>query len=225
MTSYTKDSIEKLLDKYMSGTSTLDEEDLLARYFRESNVPEEWKDYQLLFQEIEAMKTNRPQKSPMLWWALAAAVVLGIIFVAVPKRLAEPITAQADTTTVRQELVPFIEQQIPAIEQETPAIEQETPATEKKSGTSTIEKENVRPMPKQKRSLRKSEPTIHDYAKAYALMAEAVQEQQEAEQKVAESRMTTLQAQLEALGYKSVRHEDGTIEYIDKNIHYTAYEE
>ena len=218
MTSYTKDSIEKLLDKYMSGTSTLDEEDLLARYFRESNVPEEWKDYQLLFQEIEAMKTNRPQKSSMLWWTLAAAVVLGIIFVAVPKRIAEPITAQADTTTVRKELVPFIEQQIPA-------IEQETPATEKKSGTSTIEKENVRPMPKQKRSLRKSEPTIHDYAKAYALMAEAVQEQQEAEQKVAESRMTTLQAQLEALGYKSVRHEDGTIEYIDKNIHYTAYEE
>lgn len=218
MTSYTKDSIEKLLDKYMSGTSTLDEEDLLARYFRESNVPEEWKNYQLLFQEIEAMKTSRPQKSSMLWWTLAAAVVLGIIFVAVPKRSAEPITAQADTTTVRQELVPFIEQQIPA-------IEQETPATEKKSGTSTIEKENVRPMPKQKRSLRKSEPTIHDYAKAYALMAEAVQEQQEAEQKVAESRMTTLQAQLEALGYKSVRHEDGTIEYIDKNIHYTAYEE
>ncbi len=218
MTSYTKDSIEKLLDKYMSGTSTLDEEDLLARYFRESNVPEEWKDYQLLFQEIEAMKTNRPQKSSMLWWTLAAAVVLGIIFVAVPKRLAEPITAQADTTTVRKEQVPFIEQQIPA-------IEQETPATEKKSGTSTIEKENVRPMPKKKRSLRKSEPTIHDYAKAYALMAEAVQEQQEAEQKVAESRMTTLQAQLEALGYKSVRHEDGTIEYIDKNIHYTAYEE
>lgn len=218
MTSYTKDSIEKLLDKYMSGTSTLDEEDLLARYFRESNVPEEWKDYQLLFQEIEAMKTNRPQRSSMLWWTLAAAVVLGIIFVAVPKRSAEPITAQADTTTVRQELVPFIEQQIPA-------IEQETPATEKKSGTSTIEKENVRPMPKKKRSLRKSEPTIHDYAKAYALMAEAVQEQQEAEQKVAESRMTTLQAQLEALGYKSVRHEDGTIEYIDKNIHYTAYEE
>ena len=218
MTSYTKDSIEKLLDKYMSGTSTLDEEDLLARYFRESNVPEEWKDYQLLFQEIEAMKTNRPQKSSMLWWTLAAAVVLGIIFVAVPKRSAEPITAQADTTTVKQELVPFIEQQIPA-------IEQETPATEKKSGTSTIEKENVRPMPKKKRSLRKSEPTIHDYAKAYALMAEAVQEQQEAEQKVAESRMTTLQAQLEALGYKSVRHEDGTIEYIDKNIHYTAYEE
>ena len=218
MKSYTKDSIEKLLDKYMSGTSTLDEEDLLARYFRESNVPEEWKDYQLLFQEIEAMKTNRPQKSSMLWWTLAAAVVLGIIFVAVPKRLAEPITAQADTTTVRKELVPFIEQ-------ETPAIEQETPATEKKSGTSTIEKENVRPMPKQKRSLRKSEPTIHDYAKAYALMAEAVQEQQEAEQKVAESRMTTLQAQLEALGYKSVRHEDGTIEYIDKNTHYTAYEE
>ena len=218
MTSYTKDSIEKLLDKYMSGTSTLDEEDLLARYFRESNVPEEWKNYQLLFQEIEAMKTNRPQNSSMLWWTLAAAIVLGIIFVAVPKRLAEPITAQADTTTVKQELVPFIEQQIPA-------IEQETPATEKKSGTSTIEKENVRPMPKKKRSLRKSEPTIHDYAKAYALMAEAVQEQQEAEQKVAESRMTTLQAQLEALGYKSVRHEDGTIEYIDKNIHYTAYEE
>ncbi len=33
MIKYTKEYIAKLLDKYMDGTSTLDEEDILAHYF------------------------------------------------------------------------------------------------------------------------------------------------------------------------------------------------
>ena len=45
MIKYTKDYIAKLLDKYMDGTSTLEEEDILADYFLRGNVPEEWEDY------------------------------------------------------------------------------------------------------------------------------------------------------------------------------------
>ena len=55
MTKYSKDYIAKLLDRYMDGTSTLGEEDILADYFHRGNVPEEWADFQQLFQEIEAM--------------------------------------------------------------------------------------------------------------------------------------------------------------------------
>ena len=40
MIKYTKDNIAKLLDKYMDGTSTLEEEDILADYFHHGNVPE-----------------------------------------------------------------------------------------------------------------------------------------------------------------------------------------
>ena len=61
MIKYTKAYIAKLLDKYMDGTSTLEEEDVLAEYFRGQDIPQEWADYQQLFQEIEAMK---PQPKP-----------------------------------------------------------------------------------------------------------------------------------------------------------------
>ena len=44
MTRYTKEYIAKLLDKYMDGTSTLEEEDILAHYFHSENVPQEWED-------------------------------------------------------------------------------------------------------------------------------------------------------------------------------------
>ena len=37
MIKYTEDYIAKLLDKYMEGTSTLEEEDVLAEYFRHSS--------------------------------------------------------------------------------------------------------------------------------------------------------------------------------------------
>ena len=40
MIKYTKEYIAKLLDKYMDGTSTLGEEDILADYFHRGNVPE-----------------------------------------------------------------------------------------------------------------------------------------------------------------------------------------
>ena len=50
-------------------------------------------------------------------------------------------------------------------------------------------KQQVQPVKTKKRSLRKSEPTIDDYAKAYALMAEAERQQQEEERRIAEIEM------------------------------------
>ena len=66
MIKYTKEYIAKLLDKYMDGTSTLDEEDILAHYFHSGNVPQEWEDYRQLFSEIEAMKPKRQKDSKRL---------------------------------------------------------------------------------------------------------------------------------------------------------------
>ena len=67
MIKYTKDYIAKLLDKYMDGTSTLEEEDILADYFHRGNVPEEWEDYRQLFSEIEAMKPKRQKRRWAVW--------------------------------------------------------------------------------------------------------------------------------------------------------------
>ena len=62
MIHYTKAYIKDLLDKYMDGTSTLEEEDILAKYFRGKDVPQEWEDYRQLFQEIEAMKPKTSKR-------------------------------------------------------------------------------------------------------------------------------------------------------------------
>lgn len=104
MIQYTKEVIEKLLDKYMDGTSTLDEEAILAQFFQGKNIPEEWLCYQQMFQEIEAMKPQpKARRRWGVWSIAAAAVVAGVLYLAVPPRQTElvpaaPLTAQADTT-------------------------------------------------------------------------------------------------------------------------------
>ena len=81
MRRYTKEYIGKLLDKYMDGTSTLDEEAILCEYFRGKDIPQEWEDYRQLFQEIEEMRPQ-PQtiKSrmgrPYKWIAIAASLLI-----------------------------------------------------------------------------------------------------------------------------------------------------
>ena len=104
MTRYTKEYIAKLLDKYMDGTSTLEEEDVLADYFRGQDIPQEWADYQQLFQEIESMKPVAKPKYHRLRWAAIAAVIAGVIYMAIPSPQTElpqtkALVAQADSTT------------------------------------------------------------------------------------------------------------------------------
>ena len=220
MIRYTKEYIERLIDKYMDGKTTLEEEDLLASYFRGKDVPKEWSDYQQLFQEIERLQvgasagmTMKPQpQTGRRWisWSIAAAAVIGgMIFLLHPSSpTAAPqgnaLMAGADTLTT----LPKEERPVKLVtDTVTPQLEQSSPT------------------PPRKRSKRKIMPTIHDYDKAYALMASALLEQEEAERQVEESRLATVKALMESMGYASIRHEDGTIEFIDENLIYTAYEE
>ena len=84
MIQYTKEYIAKLLDKYMDGTSTLDEEAILSQYFRGKNIPEEWLCYKQMFQEIEAMAPQPKTHNRWAIWSIAAAaVVAGVLYLAV----------------------------------------------------------------------------------------------------------------------------------------------
>ncbi len=210
MIQYTKEVIEKLLQKYMDGTSTLDEEAILAQYFQGKNIPEEWLCYQQMFQEIEAMKPQpKARRRWAVWGIAAAAVVAGVLYLAVPPQKVQyepnlPLTAQVDTiaridTVAAHPVMPVVTPQQPA----------------KKA---------------KKRSLRKAEPTIHDYDKAYALMAQteqakaqAVQAKVQAEQ--AQAKLELINAQMAAYGYVPVLQEDGTIVYINEQENLIAYEE
>ena len=218
MIQYTKEYIQELLTKYMDGTSTLDEEDILSSYFKGDNIPEEWTCYQQLFQEIEAMQPSNEQsaiKQPgaehkpisrrrwIVWSLAAVAVIAGVVYLAVPTHqsafvTAAPLTAQADTTTVQSEMV--------------------QPQTETvHTDTLLAPKAATPPTPAKKRSKRKIEPTIHDIDKAYALLAQ-VEAQAQAEDEMIEAKMA-------AYGYIPVMQEDGTITYINEQTNFIAYEE
>lgn len=209
MIKYTKEYIAKLLDKYMDGISTLEEEDVLANYFHSGNVPEEWEDYRQLFSEIEAMKPKR-QKRRWAFWGVAAAAVAGLLYMAVSS---EQVDLQPDGTslTAKTDTVRTI-------------LSRET-EMKRKVDSVKIMRDEPRPMQSKKRRLRKTEPTINDYAKTYTLMAEAAKGLQEAEEQITQCRQELIEARLLSLGYIPVEQEDGTILYINEQTKYLAYEE
>lgn len=216
MIHYTKAYIQALLDKYMDGTTTLEEEDILASYFRGKDVPQEWEDYRQMFQEIEAMIPSpvpvvSQTKASHRWigWCAAAAVV-GFVFLFAATQWqhteepqTKPLVAQADTTMIQQSEKPVMQS----------------------PDTTSLRKTEVQPVQSKKRRLRKTEPTIHDYDKAYALMAQAEQERMEAERQIEQAQQEIIEAQLAAYGYIPVMQEDGTIIYINEQTEFIAYEE
>ena len=206
MIRYTKAYIKDLLDKYMDGTSTLEEEDILADYFRGKDIPQEWEDYRLLFQEIEAMKPQPKTSKRWIGWSVAAAIVAGILYVAVPRQQtihqqADPLMAQSDTIVQSSEQAPI----------------------ELAPDTMPKQKEQVQPIQSKKRSIRKLKPTMHDYDKAYALMAQA--EQEDVELQLEQAQQEIIEAHLAAYGFIPVKQEDGTIVYINEQTNDIAYEE
>ena len=213
MKRYTKEYVEKLLDKFMDGTSTLEEEDILAQYFRHQEVPREWEEYRLLFQEIDAMKPVQteiveinPENRRKRWmgWGVAAAVVAGILYFSVPSKQIEPtapLTAKVDTTTVAQPEIPISETKTDTVSPQKP------------------------PVQSPKRSRRKPRPTMLDHDKAYVLMAQAEQEIRDVERQLAQCQQEIVEAQLAALGYIPVMQEDGTIIYINEQQNLIAYED
>ena len=201
MIQYTKAFIQSLLDNYMDGTTTLEEEDILASYFRGNNIPQEWEDYRQLFEEIEAMKPQPKSDRRWIGWSIAAAaIVAGILYLAVPSEQPEhpqALTAQSDTTTTQQsEII--------------------------RPDTISQREEQTPPIQTKKRKIRKIKPTIHDIDKAYALTAQA---KREAEQQIARCQQELIEARMAAYGLIPVTQEDGTIIYMNEQTELIAYEE
>ena len=206
MIQYTKEHIGRLLDKFMEGTSTLEEEDILSQYFAQGQIPAEWEEYRLLFAEFEAMKSQpsaKPRRRWIGWGVAAAAVVAGVLYLAIPSNrggqdIEEPLMVQTDTLTTTPQAKP---------------------------DTTSWQKEEEQPEQTKKRRLRKPKPTMTDYDKAYALMAEAEREKRNVELELEQAQQEVLEAQLAAYGYIPVMQEDGTIIYINEQTNYIAYEE
>ena len=76
-----------LLDKFMAGETSLEEENILAQYFRTHEVSDEWKEYKEMFAlfddgavdiEQEAKPVAKPKIIPFRWimTGIAASVIL-----------------------------------------------------------------------------------------------------------------------------------------------------
>ena len=208
MIQYTKEFIGRLLDKFMAGTSTLEEEDILSQYFAQDHIPAEWEPYRLLFAELEAMKPTAKPKRNWIQWGIAAALV-GTIFSIVlflNNKPTEPLVADNKT-------------------EKTDSVMPEVYNEKSLSDTTIQRKPQQNPEKSEKRSLRKRVQTIHDYDKTYMLMAETEQEQMEAEREMEQAQLEIIEAQLAAYGYIPVMQEDGTIIYINEQTNDFAYEE
>ena len=181
MIQYTKQYIEQLLDKFMAGTSTLEEEDILSQYFAQNRIPTEWEQYRLLFAELEAMKPTAKPRRTWLRWGIAAALT-GVVFAAVLFLNGKPTEPMmADNKTVQTDSV-----------KTEMYNEKSLPDTTVQQGQQFVPQKSV------KRRKRKMEPTIHDYDKAYALMAQAEQERMEAERQIEQAQREIIEAQLAA---------------------------
>lgn len=207
MRQYTKAFIQSLLDKYMEGMTTLEEEDILHQYFTRGDVPAEWEDYRMLFAEIDSM---RPTEKPLhRWWSwrIAAAVVAALVVFAVTQMLPENRPEPVVTAQVEEKDSVTIPKAVETRPDST------LPKHQKQAPSST------------KRRLRKPQPTMTDYDKAYSLMAEAAKEQKQAEQEMDQAQQEILHTQLTAAGYVAIQQEDGTIIYTNEPKEYFAYEE
>ena len=208
MIQYTQEYIGQLLERYMEGISTLEEEDVLHQYFTRSDVPTEWEDYRQLFAEIDSMRPAEKHNRRWRPWSIAAAVVAVLVVFAATQLPTENRIEPVVTAQVEEKDSVTISKAIEARPDSTPQpkYQQQTPSSTK-------------------RRLRKPEPTMTDYDKAYALMAEAAKEQQQAEQEMGQAQQEILHAQLKASGYVAIQQEDGTIIYTNEPKNYFAYEE
>ena len=78
-----------LLDRYMDGLTTLEEEAALRRYFStHDDIPDEWQDYKVMFTYLDSgmedsnLSAQEPQRVSLIqqmgrrWWGIAAAAVI-----------------------------------------------------------------------------------------------------------------------------------------------------
>ena len=214
MKRYSHQQIEALLDKFMDGQTTVEEEAQLANYFRHGDVPAEWEDYRAMFDyfdsgmegELVPASETRPSLASQVghrWWGIAAAACITAAVVATamlhhPTTTAQPEIAEVDTAGKQKPATPIVETQDDAPILAPATLSVETPRLA--SGTTPIKAAN-----KRSRSTRRLQAENKRLA----------EENERLQRELADLKRRAFIIDLEANGFRAVQNEDGSIVFID----------
>ena len=222
MKTYSKEHIEQLLTRFMEGTSTLEEEDLLARYFKEEkHLPEAWKAYREMFAMFDAERdkindSSMPKRTRLLpwYWTMAAAItLLALVGVRLWNQkkevvpLAVHITEIVETKQVETEHI-ALPSQMELNENVELAVLQPTETSKKLS----------KPKPRKVVPVQKRHMTKEEVEEAIRILAEEnarlKAQLDSAQREINEVRRQVMMAKMQACGYLPVYQEDGSVEFV-----------
>jgi len=208
MKRYSQHHIKALLDKFMDGQTTVEEESQLADYFRNGDVPAEWEDYRDMFGyfdrgmegDLVPETPSRPSLAGVMgrrWWGTAAACITAAI-------VATAVLYRPATTVTVPETPPGIAQKADTIA--TPAaVEAESQPqqlAEVAPITPACPNKPVRPVSKSTRRLQ-------------AENAKLARENERLQRELADLKRRAFIIDLEANGFRAVQDEDGSIVLIN----------
>ena len=213
---YSHQQIEALLDKFMDGQTIIEEEALLADYFRNHDVPDEWEDYRDMFSYFDrgmegdlVPEQKRPTLTRLMgrrWWGIAAAACITAAIVATAV-LHQPTT----TTTVPETPEIASNEAAPIGETQDVASQHETEPSPETSISRPVETQNLASQSRSIRPTRSARPTRNLQAENKRL----VQENERLQRELADLKRRSFIIDLEAMGFKAVQDEDGSIVLID----------
>ena len=206
MKRYSQQQISDLLDKFMDGLTSLEEEAALGDYFRTHEVPREWEDYRLMFGyfdrgmegDLVPVEQPRPSLTRLVgrhWWGIAAAACITAAIVATV------VLHNPATTVTVPETPPAIAQKADTIA--TPvAMETESQPPQLAATTPAHPARPAHPAPKSTRRLQ-------------AENAKLARENERLQRELADLKRRAFIIDLEANGFRAVQDEDGSIVLIN----------
>ena len=211
MKRYSQQQIEPLLDKFMDGQTTEEEEALLADYFRSGDVPAEWEDYRAMFDYFDRgmedglvpVEQSRPTLTRQMgrrWWGIAAAACITAAIVATV------VLHQPESTTTVPEIPPVASSKTQ--EQATPIGETQDFASLQTTPEQPVETQNLAAQARPTRSTRSTR-------RLQAENAKLAQENARLQRELADLKRRAFIIDLEANGFRAVQDEDGSIVLID----------
>ena len=205
MRPYSQHQIEELLNKFMEGNTTIEEESLLSEYFSTTpNIPSEWADYKAMFGYLDRGLEGEllPTHRKWLWWTSisAAAAVVALVFgfkalnnTETTQPVSRPIAAQNDAKKGGNHLV----------------------AKNEEADISTPAADNAEAVAVEPQRRLKSVTHHQSQTDLMALNEQLQKENERLHRELEELNQRAIIIDMEAMGYQAVMDENGTIVYVD----------